>query len=293
MNNLTEFLAKYKHWFLFVLLEIASLVLLFRFNNYQGSVWFTSANIVAGKVYELSSSVTSYFSMGKLNRELTERNVQLERQVKELSEQLYEKTRDPKFAQKGQYRFLSDFKLINAKVVSNSLDKEENFITIDKGSWDGVRKDMGVACGNGIVGVVYLVGTHYSIVLPVLNSKSNISCFIQGRSYFGYLRWAGGAKNIAYLDDIPRHAKFKLGDRIITSGYSAIFPAGILVGKIKHVYNSEDGLSFRLAVQLSTDFGNLRDVCVIDDATVREKKKVMDAAKDSIKHLNTDFSETN
>lgn len=293
MNNLTEFLAKYKHWFLFVLLEIASLVLLFRFNNYQGSVWFTSANIVAGKVYELSSSVTSYFSMGKLNRELTERNVQLERQVKELSEQLYEKTRDPKFAQKGQYRFLSDFKLINAKVVSNSLDKEENFITIDKGSWDGVRKDMGVACGNGIVGVVYLVGTHYSIVLPVLNSKSNISCSIQGRSYFGYLRWAGGAKNIAYLDDIPRHAKFKLGDRIITSGYSAIFPAGILVGKIKHVYNSEDGLSFRLAVQLSTDFGNLRDVCVIDDVTVREKKKVMDAAKDSIKHLNTDFSETN
>ncbi|PDP60113.1 rod shape-determining protein MreC [Prevotella intermedia] len=293
MNNLTEFLAKYKHWFLFVLLEIASLVLLFRFNNYQGSVWFTSANIVAGKVYELSSSVTSYFSMGKLNRELTERNVQLERQVKELSEQLYEKMRDPKFAQKGQYRFLSDFKLINAKVVSNSLDKEENFITIDKGSWDGVRKDMGVACGNGIVGVVYLVGTHYSIVLPVLNSKSNISCSIQGRSYFGYLRWAGGAKNIAYLDDIPRHAKFKLGDRIITSGYSAIFPAGILVGKIKHVYNSEDGLSFRLAVQLSTDFGNLRDVCVIDDATVREKKKVMDAAKDSIKHLNTDFSETN
>lgn len=293
MNNLTEFLAKYKHWFLFVLLEIASLVLLFRFNNYQGSVWFTSANIVAGKVYELSSSVTSYFSMGKLNRELTERNVQLEHQVKELSEQLYEKTRDPKFAQKGQYRFLSDFKLINAKVVSNSLDKEENFITIDKGSWDGVRKDMGVACGNGIVGVVYLVGTHYSIVLPVLNSKSNISCSIQGRSYFGYLRWAGGAKNIAYLDDIPRHAKFKLGDRIITSGYSAIFPAGILVGKIKHVYNSEDGLSFRLAVQLSTDFGNLRDVCVIDDATVREKKKMMDAAKDSIKHLNTDFSETN
>ena len=293
MNNLTEFLAKYKHWFLFVLLEIASLVLLFRFNNYQGSVWFTSANIVAGKVYELSSSVTSYFSMGKLNRELTERNVQLEHQVKELSEQLYEKTRDPKFAQKGQYRFLSDFKLINAKVVSNSLDKEENFITIDKGSWDGVRKDMGVACGNGIVGVVYLVGTHYSIVLPVLNSKSNISWSIQGRSYFGYLRWTGGAKNIAYLDDIPRHAKFKLGDRIVTSGYSAIFPAGILVGKIKHVYNSEDGLSFRLAVQLSTDFGNLRDVCVIDDATVREKKKVMDAAKDSIKHLNTDFSETN
>ena len=284
MNNLTEFLAKYKHWFLFVLLEITSLVLLFRFNNYQGSVWFTSANIMAGKVYELSSSITSYLSMGKANKELTERNILLEHQIKELSDKLYEKTRDPKFAQKGQYRFLSNFKLVAAKVVSNSLDKDENFITIDKGSWDGVRKDMGVACGNGVVGVVYL---------PILNSKSNISCSIEGRNYFGYLRWTGGAKDIAYLDDIPRHAKFKLGDRIITSGYSAIFPAGILVGKIKHVYNSEDGLSFRLAVQLSTDFGNLRDVCVIDDAAVREKKKVMNAATDSIKHLDTDYSETN
>ena len=293
MNNLTEFLAKYKHWFLFVLLEIASLVLLFRFNNYQGSVWFTSANIMAGKVYELSSSLTSYLSMGKMNKELTERNLLLEHQIKELSDQLYDKTRDPNIARKGQYRFLSDFKLIPAKVVSNSLDKEENFITIDKGSWDGVRKDMGVACGNGVVGVVYLVGTHYSIVLPVLNSKSNISCSIQNRNYFGYLRWTGGAKDVAYLDDIPRHAKFKLGDRIVTSGYSAIFPAGILVGKVKHVYNSEDGLSFRLAVQLSTDFGNLRDVCIIDDATVREKKKVINAANDSIRHLNTDFSETN
>ena len=282
MNNLTEFLAKYKHWFLFVLLEITSLVLLFRFNNYQGSVWFTSANIMAGKVYELSSSITSYLSMGKANKELTERNILLEHQIKELSDKLYEKTRDPKFAQKGQYRFLSNFKLVAAKVVSNSLDKDENFITIDKGSWDG-----------GVVGVVYLVGTHYSIVLPILNSKSNISCSIEGRNYFGYLRWTGGAKDIAYLDDIPRHAKFKLGDRIITSGYSAIFPAGILVGKIKHVYNSEDGLSFRLAVQLSTDFGNLRDVCVIDDAAVREKKKVMNAATDSIKHLDTDYSETN
>ena len=95
MNNLTEFLAKYKHWFLFVLLEIASLVLLFRFNNYQGSVWFTSANIMAGKVYELSSSLTSYLSMGKMNKELTERNLLLEHQIKELSDQLYDKTRDP------------------------------------------------------------------------------------------------------------------------------------------------------------------------------------------------------
>ena len=285
MHNLTEFLAKYKHWFLFVALEVLSMVLLFRFNDYQGSVWFTSANYVTGMAYEATSKVTSYLSMGALNEKLTKRNVELEQQVRELSSKLYDKTKDSIYLQKGQYHFLSKFRLIQAKVVSNSLDRPDNFITINKGTWDGVRKDMGVACGNGVVGIVYMAGIHYAVVIPVLNSKSNISCSIQGRNYFGYLHRNGGASNMAYLDDVPRHAKFKLGDRIVTSGYSSVFPAGVLVGKIKHVYNSEDGLSYRLAVQLSTDFGNLRDVCVIDDASIREQRQVIKAAQDSIKPL--------
>ena len=285
MHNLTEFLAKYKHWFLFVALEVLSMVLLFRFNDYQGSVWFTSANYVTGVAYEATSKVTSYLSMGALNEKLTKRNVELEQQVRELSSKLYDKTKDSIYLQKGQYHFLSKFRLIQAKVVSNSLDRPDNFITINKGTWDGVRKDMGVACGNGVVGIVYMAGIHYAVVISVLNSKSNISCSIQGRNYFGYLHWNGGASNMAYLDDVPRHAKFKLGDRIVTSGYSSVFPAGVLVGKIKHVYNSEDGLSYRLAVQLSTDFGNLRDVCVIDDASIREQRQVIKAAQDSIKPL--------
>ena len=106
MHNLTEFLAKYKHWFLFVALEVLSMVLLFRFNDYQGSVWFTSANYVAGLAYEGSSKVTSYLTMGEVNEALTKRNLELERQVKELSAQLYDKTKDSTFLHKGQYRFL-------------------------------------------------------------------------------------------------------------------------------------------------------------------------------------------
>ena len=276
---------KYKHWFLFVALEVLSMVLLFRFNDYQGSVWFTSANYVAGLAYEGSSKVTSYLTMGEVNEALTKRNLELEQQVKELSAQLYDKTKDSTFLHKGQYRFLSKFRLIQAKVVANSLDKPNNFITINKGTWDGVQKDMGVACGNGVVGIVYMAGIHYAVVIPVLNSKSNISCSIQGRDYFGYLHWNGGASDVAYLDDIPRHAKFKLGDRVVTSGYSSVFPAGVLVGKVKHVYNSEDGLSYRLQIQLSTDFGNLRDVCVIDDASIRDQREVIKAAQDSIKPI--------
>lgn len=283
MHNLAEFLARYKHWFVFVLLEVVSFILLFKYNNYQGSVWFSSANYVTGRVLECKAEVESFFSLTKLNQELTQRNLYLEHQVSDLQARVYDKTLGKDFMRKGQLEMLSDFKLIPAKVVDNSIDKTQNFITINKGSADGVREDMGVACGNGVVGIVYLVSSHYSVVIPVLNSESNISCAIAGKGYFGYLHWKGGATDIAYLDDVPRHAKFRLHDKVVTSGYSSVFPPGVLVGEILHVFNSEDGLSYRLQIKLSTDFGNLRDVCVIDDASVKERLGLLKAAQDSIK----------
>ena len=283
MRNLIEFLAKYNHWFVFVLLEVISFVLLFQYNSYQGSVWFSSANLISGKVYDLNAEILSFFSLTRANTELTQRNLYLERQVAQLSDQLVKVTKDSSLIHQGQLQMLADYKLIPAKVVSNTIDKSDNFMTIDKGAADGVRKDMGVACGNGVVGIVYLVASHYSVVIPVLSTKSNISCRIQGRGYFGYLHWQGGPSDIAYVDDVPRHAHFRLYDHVVTSGYSSVFPPGILVGKILHVYNSADGLSYRLQVKLSTDFGNLRDVCVIDDAKMEERLEVLRAAQDSIK----------
>ena len=283
MRNLIEFLAKYNHWFVFVLLEVISFVLLFQYNSYQGSVWFSSANLISGKVYDLNAEILSFFSLTRANTELTQRNLYLERQVAQLSDQLVKVTKDSSLIHQGQLQMLADYKLIPAKVVSNTIDKSDNFMTIEKGAADGVRKDMGVACGNGVVGIVYLVASHYSVVIPVLSTKSNISCRIQGRGYFGYLHWQGGPSDIAYVDDVPRHAHFRLYDHVVTSGYSSVFPPGIMVGKILHVYNSADGLSYRLQVKLSTDFGNLRDVCVIDDAKMEERLEVLRAAQDSIK----------
>lgn len=283
MHNLLEFLAKYNHWFLFVILEVVSFVLLFQFNSYQGSVWFSSANAVTGKLYEWDANVETFFSLTKVNQELTQRNAYLEQQVCQLSEKLTDATKDSTLAKHNQMALLQNYKLIPAKVVANSIDKPGNLMTIDKGSADGVHKDMGVVCGTGVVGIVYLVAEHYSVLIPVLNTKSNISCTIQNRGYFGYLRWKGGVSEYAYLEDVPRHAHFKLGDNVVTSGYSAVFPPGVLVGKILHVYNSADGLSYRVKLKLSTDFGKLRDVCVIDDAMMRERLEIMRAAQDSIK----------
>ena len=285
MRNLLDFLYKYHHWLVFVLLEVVSVVLLFKYNSYQNSVWFTSANAVAGKVYEMESKLTSYMAMAELNEELTLRNIYQERQLDQLRRLYAEVTKDTTTAEREELKFLSNYQLIPAKVVENSIHKAENLITIDKGRKDGVEPDMGVACGNGIVGVVYLVSDHYSVVISVLNAASSrISCSIRNRGYFGYLHWYGGDPSVAYVEDVPRHAKFNLGEWMVTSGFSSIFPSGVQVGKIEQVYNSRDGLSYKLKVRLSTDFGNLRDVVVINDKSIAERAALMQAARDSISY---------
>ncbi len=275
MQSLLAFLTKYNHWFLFVLLEVVSMVLLFRFNSYQGSVYFTAANAVSGQVLEWNSGVEKFLYQSELNEQLTKRNVQLELQNRQLMAMLNKREAPiPKD--------VAGYKVISAKVVSNSLGKRDNFIVIDKGSADGVRRDMGVTSGTGIVGTVYLTSAHHSLVIPVLNSRSNISVAINKRGYFGYLQWSGGDSRTADVNDVPRHAHFRLYDKVVTSGYSSIFPPGLMVGKVLHVYNSDDGMSYRLKVQLSTDFGCLRDVCVIDNAPMEERINLIRAAQDSL-----------
>ena len=286
MRNLLEFLSKYYHWLLFLVLEVVSFVLLFQYNSYQGSVWFSTSNAVVGKVYEVDAAIESFFSLTMVNENLTRRNFYLERQVNQLRRLYADMTRDTTAAERAELEFLGRYELIPAKVVSNSIDRADNLMTIDSGRKDGVEVDMGVACGNGVVGVVYLVSDHYSVVMPVLNYHSRISCSIRHRGYFGYLKWSGGDASIAYVEDVPRHAKFKRGDWVETSGYSSIFPPGVLVGKIVEVYNSRDGLSYKLKVHLSTDFGNVRDVCVISDKGIAERTRLMEAARDSMRQGN-------
>ena len=287
MRNLFAFLAKYNHWFVFILLEVICFVLLFRFNNFQGSVYFSSANAVAGKVYEYNSSVTTFFNMSQSNKKLSERNLILEQQVRALTQYIATHHGDSLAMEQCQKQALAGFKLIPAKVIQSTINREDNLITIDKGKADGIHEDMGVACGTGVVGVVYMASDHYSIVLPVINVNSNISVMIRKRGYFGFLHWKGTPSDIAYVDDVPRHARFALGDYVVTNGYSSIFPPGIMVGKILHVFNSSDGLSYRVQLRLSTDFGKLRHVCVIDNSALKDKALLLKAAQDSLKPRDT------
>ena len=267
MNTLLDRIRTWGHWIVFLLLEMTSLVLLLRFNAYQGSVWFTQANAVVGRVLEQQNRIIAYTQLREVNRELTETNIDLQNEVDVLRHRLQILEHDSSQTERELSARLAGIRRIPAQVINNSIRDRDNYITINRGSADGVRTEMGVVCGTGIVGIICETGRHFSIVLPVLNSNSSVSCRLKRTEYFGYLKWEGGNPLRAFIDDIPRHAKVQEGEMVETSGYSSVFPAGIFVGRVKRVLNSEDGLSYKLEIGLSTDFARLRDVSVIDWAS--------------------------
>ena len=276
MRNLLNFLLKYNYWFLFILLEVASFVLLFRFNRYQQSAFFTSANTVVGAVYEVSGGISSYFHLKSVNEDLLDRNMVLEQQITNLEKALREQQLDSMAINSIRQVPQADYQLFKAHVIKNSLNLVDNYITLDKGSSSGIRSEMGVVDGNGIVGIVYETSPSYSVVISVLNSKSNISCKIIGSDYFGYLKWEHGDSRYAYLKDLPRHAEFNLGDTVVTSGFSTVFPEGIMVGTVDDMSDSNDGLSYLLKIKLATDFGKLSDVRVVARTGQEEQKQDTD-----------------
>lgn len=274
MRNLLNFLVKYNYWFLFLLLEVASFVLLFRFNHYQQSAFFTSANAVAGKVYEISGGISAYFHLKSVNEDLLDRNMLLEQRVTALEKILKEHAADSVRMYSLERLPQAGYTIYKANVIKNSLNLADNYITLDQGENAGIRPEMGVVDANGVVGIVYKTSAHYALVIPVLNSKSSISCKIAGSDYFGYLKWEGGDARYAYLKDLPRHAEFNLGDTVLTSGYSAVFPEGIIVGTVDDMADSHDGLSYLLKVKLATDFGRVTNVRVISRNGQEEQKEL-------------------
>lgn len=281
MRNLLNFLLKYNYWFLFLLLEVTSFVLLFRFNHYQQSVYFTSANSASGKIYEISGGISSYFHLKSVNEDLLDRNMLLQQRVAFLEKTLKEKGMDTTRLYSLERLEPETYQIFKANVIKNSLTRKNNYITLDQGTVAGIRTEMGVVDANGVVGIVYKTSPHYSLVIPLLNSKSSIGCKIVDSDYFGYLKWEGGDSRFAYLKDLPRHAEFNLGDTVVTSGYSTVFPEGIIVGTVDDMSDSQDGLSYLLKIKLATDFGKVSNVRVIslngkeeqDALEVKEEEK--------------------
>lgn len=272
MRNLLNFLIRYNYWFLFILLEVICFGLLFRFNNYQKGIYFSSANFIAGKFYEISGGVTSYFHLKSTNEELMDRNLVLEGQVTKLENALRELQLDSLYVNNiERSSFAGEFTIRKAHVINNSITMADNYITLNKGTADSIFPDMGVVDGRGVVGIVYLASPSYSVVISLLNRKSNLSCKIKGNPYPGYLRWEQGDARYAYLKDIPRYAEMHVGDTIITNGHSAVFPEGVMVGTISGIEDSSDGLSSQIQVELAADFGRLSNVRVISREGQKEQ----------------------
>ena len=280
MRRLLDFLIKHNHWLVFVFLEAVCMIMLFNANGYQSSVAFTSANKMTGSVLEVGSKVNGYFALRETNDALIQRNTKLEQRVAFLERTLRRQMNDS-VAFNSLSRLADSFYLeFPAMVIGNTLHHPDNYITLDRGEQQGVKPEMGVVGAKGVVGIVYKVTDNYSLVISLLNSKNNLSCKIAGSDYFGYLKWEGDDPRYAYLKDLPRHAEFNLGDSVVTSGYSTVFPEGVMVGTVDDMADSNDGLSYLLKIKLATDFGNISQVRVIARRGQEELRGLMDAGAD-------------
>ncbi|MCC8153235.1 MAG: rod shape-determining protein MreC [Tannerellaceae bacterium] len=284
MRKLLDFLVNRRHWFLFLLLEIISFAFIYRSSVYQRNILLSTANIITGSVVSISGTMQSYFYLRQENRDLLVRNGELEMELLQLRGKLNEMTADTVTftgyhnetpASQGQFDF------VTAKVVNNSVARISNYITINKGAKDGIGTHMGVVSDKGVVGIVSKVSDHYSVVIPVLNPKFKLSGKVIGSSHFGSLSWDARSPRFANLSELPRHVEFAEGDTIVTSGYSAAFPEGIVVGTISSFKKQSDDNFYTLEVELSTDFHALNNVRVIKNNDQTEQLNLEREAREN------------
>lgn len=274
MRNLINFFIRYSSWLLFVLYTIISLVLIFHSNPYQHHLYLTSANSAVAAAYKAKSSVTSYFNLRDINEDLHRRNADLELEVAALRSALADARGEALSDSLHIAPGLSRYSFIMAHVINNSVNRSHNYLTLNKGSDDGVRPEMGVVDQNGVVGIVNVVGPHASRVISLLNPNLRLSCKVKGHNHVGSLVWQGGDYTRAILEELPRHAVFQPGDTIVTSGYSTVFPEGVPVGTVISGMKDHDENFYALDIRLFTDFATLSTVRIVADSLAAELKEI-------------------
>ena len=283
MNNLLQFLYKHIHWIVFIVLEIVCFVLLFSYNSFQGSVYLSTAGDLTARWLRGKDRVTTYFGLADKNRALSEQNARLQQRVVELEMLNAQFSLDSLAEAEAVSRvYRAGYRIRPAQVIDKSVNRMSNFITLDRGTADGIGPDMGVMGIDGVVGVVYKCTEHYSLVMPLLNDDSYTSCKVLGSRDIGILQWHGGDPLYATLHDLSLYSDVQLGDTIVTSGNSSFFPEGVMVGTVVEAKPTADGLYKTLKVQLSTSFSQLEHVFVVskmDAAELVELKELLNPKK--------------
>lgn len=267
MYNLFKFIAKYHFFLLFLLLEIISLTLVVQYNNYQKAKFMNSANAFTGNIYTIQSNITGFFKLKKVNEQLAQENAYLKSVTKEIHYvEVPMLTSDSIFLTDTLFLdTLISLNYIPAKVISNTTNKQQNIIFINKGKNDGLYENMGVVNQKGVVGVVRNISNNYATVVPIINTGFNINAKIKDSGFFGNLTWDGVNPLYAQLYDIPNHISPQKGDTIVTSGYSKVFEDGNIIGYIENV-ETVPGKSFiMIQVKLAVSFGNLNYVYALQN----------------------------
>jgi rod shape-determining protein MreC len=262
MERLINFIYEYRAFFTFLFLELLCAWLVIENNQYQSTRYFNSSNQVAAQVLGFSQGVREYFSLRTINEDLARENAELRRDLERTRQQISTPTDTAR---------INQFDFVSAKVMANSTNLYKNFITIDKGSVDGLAPGMAVIGDAGVVGKVKSVSERYAVLISLLNVDQQISGQIKRTNHFGTVRWDGANMRYTTLQFIPRHALPVVGDTIVTSGYSAVFPHGIMVGIVREANLKPEAPFWDIRLELAQDFGRLAFVEVIKSKLKSEK----------------------
>ncbi len=266
MRNLLIFITRYNAFFLFIIFEVASLVIYIKYNAFQKATFLNSANTVTGNIYERVNGFYDYLSLDKVNDSLARENAKLRNQLKGsfyIDTIAKHKINDTVFKQQYEY--------IAARVINNSTNRSYNYITINRGSMDGVNVGMGVICSAGIVGKVVNVSQHMSIVQSMLNRYTRFSVMLARNHEIGSAEWGDDFDtHKGLLVDVNTNAQPKLGESVITSGYS-LFPEGIMVGRVSNLHPKAGSISLSMEFAFSVDYSKLEYVEVVNNKYQNEQ----------------------
>ncbi len=274
MKELLRFLIRYHFALLFILLESIGITILIQHNTYQKARFVNFTHAISGNFSQRIAAIRDYFSLREENRQLIEENNRLYNLIKgSVNVNYLDQNQTTDSILRLKYVF------IPARVINNSTNKQFNYIILDKGEKDGIEPDMAVVCNDGIVGVIKDVSDNFSSAISFLNRNLQVSAKIKKSGHFGPLEWTGTGHQKARLKDIPHNIKISIGDTIVTSGYSAIFPESYMIGKISD-FKLEGGNYYEITVKLSPDFKNIRNVQVIKNVYKEEQDKLENITQD-------------
>lgn len=271
MKEIIKLILKYHFTIIFILLEVISFSLIVQHNNYQRTVFSGHTASFFCYISSLASGVDDYIALRGINNNLVAENTELKNTIENLRYSLSYLEKDSISIDSAMLR--PGYRFQSARMVNSSFNKTKNYITIDKGTTDGIVKEMAVCCGEGVVGVIQDVSWHYAVVLPLINTNSRVSAKLKKNGYYGSLQWDGNDYRYSNLNDIPFHVNVQPGDTVVTSGFSSIFPEGEVLGFVEAV-NKETANFLSIRIKLATDFKKISDVYVIANLKKSEKQQL-------------------